>query len=43
MSSGFHHFAADANEGNRYVRWAHDQGGNGYGIQCGLLRLNLRA
>ena len=26
MSSGFYHFAADANEGNRYVRWAHNQG-----------------
>ena len=26
MSSGFHLFAADANEGNRDVGWAQDQG-----------------
>ena len=38
MSSGFRLFAADANEGNRNVGWAQDQG-NRYGIQCRLLRL----
>ena len=41
MSSRFHLFAADANKGNRGIVWAQDKikGGNGYGIQCGLLRL----
>ena len=43
MSSEFHLFAADANGGNRNVGWAQDQGRNGYGIQCGLPRINPRA
>ena len=42
MSSGFHLFAADANEGKRDVGWAQGQR-NEYGIQCGLLRLIPRA